>query len=324
MRILIIKTSSLGDVIHNLPIIEDIKKTYPNAIIDWVIEENYTEILEMHKGINRAIPVSIRRWRKKIFSRQTLLEITAFKKNIQSHFYDCVIDTQGLLKSGIITQLSRSIKKCGYDKNSAREPIASNFYHYCYAVGQNLHAVQRNRKLAGSALNYDVAEGEIKYGIHTLDHFYQLAIVKELPEKYILGFHGTSLDTKLWAVNQWIELGKKLKIDGYFLVLPWGNKLEKIRAEKISDQVGNAFILPKVGISSLAVIIEKSQAVVGGDTGLLHLAVALNKPAIGIYTETDPALTGLFGEDKKKFINLGNLNQKIIAQDVLFNLNLIL
>ena len=324
MRILIIKTSSLGDVVHSLPIIEDIKKNYHNSIIDWVIEENYTDIIKMHNGINKAIPVSIRRWRKKIFSAQTWLEITAFKKTIQSQHYDCVIDTQGLFKSGVITQLSRSINKCGYDKKSAREPIASNFYDYCYSVGQNLHAVERNRMLAGSALNYDIAKGEIKYGIHPPHHSYILGIVNELPEKYILGFHGTSHDNKLWDINQWVELCKKLIVNGYFLVLPWGNKLEKIRAEKISKQVGNAYVLPKVGISSLAVIIEKSHAVVGVDTGLLHLAVALNKPAIGIYIKTNSAITGLFGEDLKKFKNLGNLRKKITAQDVLFNLQLIL
>ena len=324
MRILIIKTSSLGDVVHSLPIIEDIKINYPNSIIDWVTEENYTDIIKMHKGINKVIPVSIRSWRKKLFTVQTWLEITAFKKNIQSQYYDCVIDTQGLFKSGVITQLSRSINKCGYDKKSAREPIASNFYHYCYSVGQNLHAVERNRMLAGRALNYDIAKREIKYGIHPPDHSYKHEFINELPEKYILGFHGTSLDSKLWDINQWVELGKKLIENGYFLVLTWGNKLEKIRAEKISKQVGNAYVLPKVGISLLAVIIEKSHAVVGVDTGLLHLAVALNKPAIGIYIKTNSAITGLFGEDIKKFKNLGNLNKKITAQDVLFNLQLIL
>lgn len=324
MRILIIKISSLGDVVHNLPIIADIKKKYPNAIIDWVTEENYTEILEMHAGINKAIPVSIRRWRKSIFTKQTWLEIAAFKKTIQSQHYDYVIDTQGLLKSGIIAYLSKSINKSGYDKKTAREPIASNFYHCCYAVAQNIHAVQRNRILAGSALNYDTAESEMKYGIHSTGHFYKLSIVKELPEKYILAFHGTSHDSKLWAVDQWVELGKKLHLQGYFLVLPWGNKLEKERAEKISKGVENTYILPKIGIRSLAVVIEKSQAVVGVDTGLMHLAAALNKPAIGIYNKTDPALTGIFGENKKNFVNLVNIHQEITAQDVLLNLNLII
>jgi heptosyltransferase-1 len=320
MHILIIKTSSLGDVVHNLPIVADIKNNNQDATIDWVVEENYVEILEMHKGIDKIIPVSIRRWRDSIFTKKTWSEITAFKKNIQTKEYDCVIDTQGLFKSGLITHLSTSKKKCGFDKKSIREPIASNFYHLHFNIGKNFHAVERNRKLAAAALNYFNVDVRVKYGINNDDIFDKIPITNALPEKYVLALHGTSLNSKLWAINEWVELGMKLNLDGYYLVLPWGNKIEKERAEIISRQVKNTCILPKMGLKSLAYVIKKSQVVVGVDTGLMHLAVALNKPAIGIYNKTNPALTGLFGEDTNKIVNLGNLYEKITAKDVFLSI----
>lgn len=320
MRILIIKTTSLGDVVHNLPIIADIQKYIPEAIIDWVVEESFVDILTMHPAINQIIPVAIRRWRKSLFSKQTWIEFFAFRKLIQSNQYDFIIDTQGLLKSGLIASLSNSVNKCGYDKVSVREPIASYFYNHHYAVSRDLHAVLRNRKLAALALGYTIDEATLNYGINVPTNSNTCDIEKALPSDFILALHGTSRDSKLWAIEQWVALGKKLQLQGFSLVLPWGNNAEQQRAEKIASQLDQALILPKMGILSLANIIQKSQAVVGVDTGLAHLAVALNKPVIGIYTDTNPVLTGLYGGTEQTFKNLGNQHQKVTAQEVLTQL----
>lgn len=320
MRILIIKTTSLGDVVHNLPVIADIQKHIQNAIIDWVVEESFVDILTMHTGINQIIPVAIRRWRKSLFSKQTWIEFFAFKELIQSQQYDFVIDTQGLLKSGLITYLSKSLNKCGYDKASVREPIANYFYNHHYAVSRDFHAVLRNRKLAALALGYTIDEATINYGIHVPENSDTFDIIKVLPSNFILALHGTSRNSKLWAIEQWVALGKELQLQGFSLVLPWGNDAELQRAKQIASQLEQSLVLPKMGILSLANIIQKSQAVIGVDTGLAHLAVALNKPVIGIYTDTNPVLTGLYGGIGQTFKNSGNQHQKVSAQEVLAQL----
>lgn len=317
MRILIIKTTSLGDVVHNLPVVADIKRQHPNALIDWVVEESFVDILTMHPGINQIIPVAIRRWRKSVFCRKTWRELVAFKQELQVHNYDVVIDTQGLLKSAVICYLSRSNNKCGYDQHSAREPIASFFYQHRFSVSLALHAVERNRKLAALALGNSLDSNALDYGIQTSA---DLAETSRMPASFIMALHGTSRDSKLWAVNHWISLGRALESQGLSLVLPWGNQSELDRAKQIANKTKLAIILPKLSITALANIIKRSQAVVGVDTGLAHLAVALNKPVIAIYTDTDPSLTGLYGGGQQACKNLGGRQIETSPQDVLAQL----
>ncbi len=319
MRILIIKTTSLGDVVHNLPIVSDIKKQFSNALIDWVVDESFVDVLAMHGGINSIIPLATRRWRKALFSKQTWCEMFAFKRQLQSQTYDVVIDSQGLLKSGLITYLSNSPNKCGYDKTSARESIARFFYHRCYVVSWTLQAVVRNRLLAASSLGYAVDENTLYYGIHMPDATVADA-VNMLPTRFIMALHGTSRDSKLWAEENWVALGQSIQPQGLVLVLPWGNHAEKLRAERIASQVEQAIVLPKLNLKSLSIIICKAQAIIGVDTGLAHLAVALNKPVIGIYTDTNPDHTGLYGSKLHRYANLGSEDIKTSPQDVLAQL----
>jgi len=319
MRILIIKTTSLGDVVHNLPLIADIKNQLPDVQISWVVDENFTDILAMHPGISKVIPIATRRWRKNLFSKQTWYEIFAFKRQLQSQQYDVVIDSQGLLKSGLITYLSNSPNKCGYDKTSAREPIVRYFYHHCYAVSWTLQAVVRNRMLAALSLGYTVNETSLDYGIHVSDNSSE-NVIASLPARFIIALHGTSRDSKLWAEENWVTLGKHLELQGFSLVLPWGNDAEKKRAEHIKNQLEQAFVLPKLNLKSLAGIMYQAQAIIGVDTGLAHLAVALNKPVVGIYTDTNPNHTGLYGGKLQACVNLGGEHIQTTPQDVLTQL----
>ncbi|OIR02822.1 lipopolysaccharide heptosyltransferase 1 [mine drainage metagenome] len=320
MHILIIKTTSLGDVVHNFPVITDIKKHFPNALIDWVVEESFADVLALHSGINKVIPVAIRRWRKTLLSKQTWHEISAFKQQLQSIKYDVVIDTQGLLKSGLITYLSNSPNKCGYDKASAREPIASNFYHHRCTVSRELHAVTRNRQLVALALGYTLDIAALDYDIYVPANLDIQDTTVTLPSRFIMALHGTSRDSKLWPENDWIALGKQLQTQGLALVLPWGNDAELNRAKRIASQLEQAIVLPKQRIAALASIIQKAQAVVGVDTGLAHLAVALNKPVIAIYTDTNPSLTGLHGNALQGCVNLGGQHLQTSPQDVMLEL----
>lgn len=317
MRILIIKTTSLGDVVHNLPVIADIKKHHPNALIDWVVEESFVDILNMHPEINQVIPVAVRRWRKALFCRKTWHELATFKRQLQANTYDMVIDTQGLLKSALICYLSRSANKCGYDKISAREPVASYFYHHRFSVSLALHAVQRNRELVALALGYTIGSNVLDYGIQSNSG---LVDSNSLPERYIMALHGTSRDTKLWPMAQWISLGRTLESQGLSLVLPWGNQAELERAKHIASEIKLAVLLPKLSIAALAKIIQGSQAIIGVDTGLAHLAAALNKPVIAIYTDTDPSLTGLYGANQRVCKNLGGRQVGTSPKEVLMQL----
>lgn len=315
MRILLVKTSSLGDVVHNLPVVSDIKRQYPTALIDWVVEDSFSEIATMHPAVNCVIPVATRRWRKSPCSNQTWRELVTFKQQLQSQIYDVVIDTQGLLKSGLITALTLGKRKCGYDKKSAKEPLACCFYQQRYTVSRQLHAVQRNRQLTALALNYNVSEFPLDYGI-TVNNEPPIA----LPKTYILGLHGTSRDSKLWPEEHWLSLGKQLQSHGIVLVFPWGNRAELHRAQRIAINLEQSLVLPKLNLRSLSCVIQKAQAVIGVDTGLAHLSIALHKPTIAIYTDTSPELTGLYSHTQQLYANLGGRHLCPSVHDVLTQL----
>ncbi|MES2502569.1 MAG: lipopolysaccharide heptosyltransferase I [Pseudomonadota bacterium] len=314
MKILIVKTSSLGDVIHCLPVINDIISVYPNAQIDWIVEESFADIPRLHPAIHQVYTVAFRRWRKHLLSAKTWSEIKLFKQLIAKNNYDAVIDTQGLLKSALIMRLANGIKH-GYDKHSIREPIASKFYNKTYAISYQQHAVSRNRTLAALSLGYAPPVNAPDYGIQAGLNS------NEIPSKpFVIALHGTSRDSKLWPTEHWINLGKALQKQSLNLLLPWSNTTELARAELIANTLENAIVLPKSSIAELAAVISQAKAAVGVDTGLSHLAAALNIPTIAIYTDTNPALTGVMGS-KAQVINLGNIGEIPSVDAVLMHLN---
>lgn len=309
MRILIVKTSSLGDVIHNLPVVSDIHQHFPEAIIDWCVEESFAAIPRLHPGVNAVITVALRRWKKNLLCRQTWQQVWAFRENIARNTYDLILDTQGLLKSALITSQARGIK-CGYDANSAREPIAARFYDCSYPVAKAAHAVTRNRLLAAAAFGY-TADTEMNFGISA-----PLTVTNWLPAtRYVVLLTATSRDDKLWPEAHWLELANRLKAQGLTAVFPGGSKQELERAARLAAALPGAIAAPALGLPELASVLARASAVVGVDTGLSHLAVALNVPTVAIYTATDPALTGVFGSGYHR--NLGGKAQIPSVQSVL-------
>ena len=296
--IILVKTSSLGDVLHNLPVVTDICKHIPGARIDWVVEENFAALPMLHPGVNRAIPVAVRRWRKSWW--QARGEMQAICHELRASRYDLALDTQGLLKSALITRCTHSTL-CGFDWGSAREPFASLFYDRAYAVAKKQHAVERNRQLAGQALGY-IPQGRADYGIRAPD----FALPWLPAEPYAVLLHATSRDDKLWDEPNWVALGKHLNLSGVRTLLPWGNEQEKVRSERLSSAIPGAICTPRVNLNEAAVMLGQARAVIGVDTGLSHLAAALGVPTIGIYTATDPGLTGLYAGSRA--INLGGKN----------------
>ena len=309
MRILIVKTSSLGDVIHNLPVVSDILRHFPQATVDWVVEESFAAIPRLHPGVEDIIPVALRRWRKSLFSRATWAEIGTFRHQLQLQNYDIVLDTQGLLKSALISAQAQGAK-CGYDADSAREPVAARFYEKRYTVSKTAHAVTRNRLLAAAALGY-AADSPVDFGIAAAK-----SSAVWLPGKpYVVLLTATSRDDKLWPETHWLELGRQLKALGYISILPGGSSLERERAARLAANLPDAIAAPPMALTELASLLAGAQAVVGVDTGLSHLAVALNVPTVAIYTATDPGLTGVFGCGYHK--NLGGKSQMPSVQAVL-------
>ena len=290
MKILIVKTSSLGDVIHMLPAVTDAMQALPHLRIDWLVEASFAAIPAWHPAVDRVIPIAMRRWKKQWTARSTWQEIGVARAALRQQTYDLVIDSQGLVKSALWSRMARGAK-AGYDSGSAREPLASCFYGRTFSVSRHQHAIDRNRQLMAQALAYALNEPAPDYGLHDLATRLP-AVGITLPARSVIGLHGTSRADKLWPTEGWKALAQALAQTQRKLVLPWGNDDERLRAEEIASAASNVTVLPRLGLDALAALIDQSQAVVGVDTGLLHLAAALGKPGLALYTATPPALTG--------------------------------
>ena len=300
MRLLLVKTSSLGDVIHNLPVVTDLQRRFPGVVIDWVVEAPFADIPRLHPGVDRVLTVAVRRWRKQLTQRRTWSEMRAFRRQLRQVRYDAIIDTQGLLKSAVIASLARG-PLLGYDTNSAREPLASRFYSRRFAVDRGLHAVERNRRLAAQALDFELPPGSLDYGLAVAP-----LAADWVPAAYAVLLTATSRDDKLWPEADWIGLGQRLAAQGITPVLPAGSAIERKRAARIAAAVPGAVAAPALTVRELAALIAGARLAVGVDTGLTHLAAALRVPTVAIYTATEPGLTGVLGTGF--FHNLGGKN----------------
>jgi heptosyltransferase-1 len=292
MRVLIVKMSSLGDVIHTLPALSDAALAIPGIQFDWVVEEAFAEIPAWHPAVDQVIPVALRRWRKHPVQSLGGPEWKKFRAALERRQYDAVIDAQGLLKSALIARLVRA-PRYGMSKASAREGLASIFYHHKIQVPKELHAVERIRMLFALALKYPQPTQPGDYGVRA-----NLKRGRDKLPASLLLFHGTAREEKLWPEDRWIELGNKLAERGCRVWLPWGNKIERERAQRIADEVSSAQVLPKLDLLGLASMLMEVDGAVAVDTGLAHLSAALDVPTVSLYGPTSAGLIGAYGRNQ--------------------------
>ena len=287
-RILFVKTSSLGDVVHHCPAVSDAARELPDAEIDWVVEEPFAEVAAMHRAVRRVFPVAMRRWRRGLWSPRVWSEIGAFRRELAAEPYDRVIDSQGLLKSAMIARCANG-ERHGLDRESARESIAARLYDVRHRVPRDLHAVERNRQLTASALGYS-ASPICEYGLVA-----EGALPMQMSRPYVVLLTMTSRADKLWPERNWIDLGRALALRDLRAVLPWGSEAERRRCERIALAIPEARVPRRFSLSELARLFRGARGVIGLDTGLSHLAAAMTVPVVGIFCGSNPALTGLYG-----------------------------
>ncbi|MAZ40306.1 MAG: lipopolysaccharide heptosyltransferase I [Legionellales bacterium] len=288
-QVLIIKTSSMGDIIHTLPALTDAIKHHPYLTFDWVVEQTFAEIPSWHNSVDRVIPIQLRQWRKRPFHTLKSTEFKTFIHQLRQKKYDLIIDAQGLIKSAWLTTVAKG-KRVGFDYKTARESLASLFYQTKYSTDWQQHAVPRMRQLFADALKYTYDKSTVDYGLCLQ------RLPKSAYQNYIVFLHGTTWPTKHWPEFQWKILAEKFADTPYNILLPWGNLQELEQAKRIAEKFSYIEILPKMNLHGLAGILANANLVYAVDTGLGHLAAALNVPTISLFGATDAKLTGAYGQ----------------------------
>jgi len=277
----------MGDVIHFLPAITDLIAAHPNATVDWVVEPAFSEIPHMHGAINRILPCAFRKWRKHPW--QTRKEWQSFLRELRSTHYDIILDAQGLVKSAVIAWLVHG-KTIGLDFASARESLASLLYRKKCTVLFKQHAVIRGRQLMAAACDYALPQTPPDFGIDSE----KLPSLSGNNDPYLVFLHGTTWPTKHWPDAYWSKLAALAIAAGYRVLLPFGNKTEDERAQAVARDT-SAVVLPKSDLRTLAAYLANAQGVVGVDSGLTHLAAALETPVVSLYGPTNAEFTGAIG-----------------------------
>jgi heptosyltransferase-1 len=285
MKVLIVKMSSMGDVVHTLPALSDALKARPDITFDWCVEAAFAPLVRLHPGVRKVHEIRLRSWRKAPLSPVTWRAAAALRRALKAERYDLVIDAQGLIKSALVARTAGA-KVAGLDKASAREPLAARFYDERHTIPRDRHAIDRLRLLFGEILGYTPDLAALDYGI---------AAPAEGQANTVVLLHGTTWSSKRWSTANWIELARALITEGLTPQLPHADAAEEAVARAVVAGAPGAEMLPRAPLGEMAALIGRAKAVVGCDTGLTHLAAALDRPTLALFLSTKPGLTGVAG-----------------------------
>lgn len=288
MRILIVKLSSLGDVVHTMPVVHDMRSACPDAVIDWVVEPAFSPLVRRVAGMGRTIDCALRRWRRRWWTAQVRSEWRSFRDALRREDYDAVIDFQGLTKSAVIARMARGPRfgLGNRTEGASHEWPARWLIDHPIRIEPRIHALDRARTLAARALGYAV-EGPPRFGLQT-----QTPAAQGAPRTLVF-VHGTSRDDKLWPEAHWIELGQRVIDAGWHVALPQAGERERERAERIALALGSSCaVWPAMALDALTDRMGAAHGVVGVDSGLSHIAVALDLPHVQIYNHPTAWRTG--------------------------------
>ncbi len=299
MRILIVKLSALGDIIHALPVLDYLRQAAPGAEIDWIVEEQNKAILEGHPLIRSVISVNTRTWRKAPFAANTCREVGAIVRRLRTASYDILFDLQGNIKSGIIAALAGGPHRYGFDRTGVRESLNLLFTNHHIPLGPDDHHISnRSLKIVSSAFNESYSSFALTSHIQTSpeDDLAAGELLRATKGDTHLLFHtGTTWETKKWSIEEWLELGR-LVLDRFpsaSILFSWGNELEHGEAEWLTKELGNrALLLPRLPLKSFCALLKKVDLAVGGDTGPIHIAAAVGTPTVSFYRATDARRNG--------------------------------
>ncbi len=316
LKILLVRVSSLGDVLHNLPMVADILRRHPDAQIDWVVEEGYVSLVRLNPHVRKIIPFALRRWRKSLGQAATRAEIKAFFRTLREEQYDYVFDTQGLLKTGIImgaARLAPGGSKVGLangSEGSGYEGISRWFHTRSIRLDPRTHAVARGRLVAAAALGYN-ADTAPDFGLPGPDQGQRPAWMPD--RDYAVFFHGTARDAKKWAPDNWVATGAALA--PMPVLLAWGSAGEKIDADALAARLPNARVLPKLSMDEAVTLARNAALAIGVDTGLTHIAAAFLRPTVELYCDSPKWKTE--GNWSPCIVNLGERGAPPAAGEVI-------
>ena len=281
MKIAIVKLSAMGDIVHAMVALQFIKKKYPNIQLDWVVEKAFIGVLQDNPHIDNILPVELKAIKKNKLA--IFKEIKRVKKYAKAN-YDLVIDAQGLLKSAIVAKLLGK-KAAGFNRNSIREKVASWFYNIGVDIDYAANTIDRNAKVLGEPLGVEITPQMILNKEPFL-FFKESEIYKSYlssDKKNIIFVIGSTWESRNYPKEKFAALADILQEN---VLIVWGDKQEREKAEWIAQNSSFAFVMPKLNLNELKALIASADLVIGNDTGPTHMAWGLNIPSITLFGPT--------------------------------------
>lgn len=283
--LLVVRPSSLGDIVHALSIVPDVVRARPGTTVDWVCEPAFGDLPALSPHVRKVIPFALRRWRRTLLERDTWREAGAFRRAVRETRYDAILDLQEQIKGGVVARIARGVRH-GFDRTSIREPIATLFDDVHHRVSRDEHFATRCRQLAAAALGYAV-DGEPRWDLAA-------KCDAAVPSgRYAVALHATSRESKLWPEAHWRAVIEGFARAGISTVLPWGDGAERERSVRIAQGIDGAIVPERQPLGAMATLLAGAEVAVGVDTGLTHLAAAMRTPTLALFTETDPRRAGV-------------------------------